>query len=107
MRISAFVLTTAFALPADAAVRICKDEISSGIVAAGTELEGKRKALDIWRTKAQQHGAPFSAWRIAADKILTCLAAKNTGFECYARARPCTIDHAPAKRELREKRIEM
>jgi len=92
---------------AHAAVRLCKAEVSSGVVRAGTEPEAKKRALEFWRSKAMQFGEPFAGWRIAAEKLLTCLPVKEGGFECIARALPCTIDQAPARRELREKRFEM
>lgn len=88
-----------------AAVRLCEPVISSGLVTAPTELEAKKIALDAWKAKALQHGEPYSSWRLAADKLLQCLPHKNGGFECLAKGAPCTIEQAPDRRELREKRL--
>lgn len=107
MRKVALVLAATLTTPAEAAVRICKGEVSSGLVGAANEQEAKKRALEVWRDKALELGKPFSAWRIAADKLLKCLPAKASGYECIARARPCTIDQAPDKRELRARRLEI
>lgn len=98
-------LTAAGLKPAAAAVRLCEPVISSDLVTAPTELEAKKIALQAWKAKALQHGEPYSSWRLAADKLLQCLPHKNGGFECLARGAPCTIEQAPDRRELREKRF--
>ncbi|HEX2840271.1 hypothetical protein [Hyphomicrobium sp.] len=102
----ALVLVSAVAYaPAKAAVRICEAPVSSGPVIGSTEQEARKKALDSWKFKALQHGEPYGSWRLAADKLFTCLPRKEGGFECLARGNPCTIEQAPARRELRQKRL--
>ncbi len=65
----------------------------------------RKAALDGWKAKALAHGEQYASWRLAADKFLECLPRKGGGYECIARAAPCTIDQAPARRELRSKRL--
>lgn len=96
-----------FQTTAIAAVRLCQPVVSSGLITAPTELEAKKRALDAWKTLAQQHGEPYASWRLAADKLLECLPHKTGGFECLAKGAPCTIEQAPDRRELREKRLDM
>ncbi len=91
--------------PGDAAVRICEATVSSGPVIGATEQEARKKALDAWRFKALQHGEPYASWRLATGKLFTCLPRKEGGFECLARGAPCTIEQAPDRREMRQKRI--
>ena len=88
-----------------AAVRVCKPTETSGFVTGETELATRKQALDEWKAKALAHGEQYASWRLAADKFLECLPGKGGGFECIARAAPCTIDHAPSRRELRSKRL--
>lgn len=90
---------------ARAAVRICKPVAASPLVTGDTELAARKAALDAWKALATAHGEQYASWRLAADKFLHCLPAKGGGFECMARAAPCTIDQAPARRELRSKRL--
>jgi putative component of membrane protein insertase Oxa1/YidC/SpoIIIJ protein YidD len=109
--LSAAALFAATALPIDgevaAAVRLCKPVASSGLVTAPTEIEAKKAALDAWKAKALAHGEPYASWRLAVDKLLECLPHKNGGYECLAKGAPCTIEQAPDRRELREKRLDM
>jgi hypothetical protein len=88
-----------------AAVRLCKPVETSGLVAGATELAARKSALDAWKAKALAHGEEYAAWRLAGDKFLECLPRKEAGYECIARAAPCTIEQAPARRELRSKRL--
>jgi hypothetical protein len=88
-----------------AAVRVCKPTVTSGFVAGEAELATRKQALDGWKAKALEHGEEYASWRLAADKFLECLPVKTGGFECIARGAPCTIDQAPARRELRSKRL--
>jgi hypothetical protein len=88
-----------------AAVRVCEQPVSSGIVAAPNEKEAHTAALAAWRAQAFQYGEPYASWRLAAGKLLKCLPRPGHGFECLARASPCTIEQAPNRRELRRKRI--
>ncbi len=99
------VASVAAYAPAEAAVRLCKAPVSSGPVIGETEQEARKNALDSWKFKALQHGEPYASWRLAADKLFTCLPRKEGGFECLARGAPCTIEQAPARRELRQKRL--
>lgn len=99
------VISAVSCAPAEAAVRICKAPVSSGPVVGATEQEARKKALDSWKAKALQHGEPYVSWRLATGKLFTCLPRTEGGFECLARGAPCTIEQAPARRELREKRL--
>jgi hypothetical protein len=88
-----------------AAVRLCEAPVSSGPVTGSDEQTARAAALALWKSKALEHGEPYSGWRIAADKLLKCLPRSGGGYECLATARPCTIDQAPDRRELRKNRI--
>jgi hypothetical protein len=80
--------------PASAAVRECRDIVSSEIASAPTELNAKMKALEQWQVKALKLGPGFDAWRLAYDKSLQCYP-KGSAFECVAIGRPCMINQAP------------
>jgi hypothetical protein len=88
-----------------AAVRLCERSVSSGPVTGTDEQTARAAALALWKSKALEHGEPYSSWRIAADKLLKCLPRDGGGYECLATARPCTIEQAPDRRELRKNRI--
>lgn len=94
-----------FTRQAHAAVRICKDLETSGPVFGSNEPTARAAALAIWKSKALVYGEPYSAWRIASDRLLTCLPKREGGYECLASARPCTIEQAPDRRENRQKRF--
>jgi hypothetical protein len=98
-------LSSAMQCDAFAAVRLCKPIVSGGFVAGATEMEARKAALDGWKAKALDHGEEYASWRLAADKFLECLPRKGGGYECIARAAPCTIEQAPSRRELRSKRL--
>jgi hypothetical protein len=99
------VLLKAGSHPGYAAVRLCEQPASSGIAPGATEKEARKAALSAWRAQALQHGEAYASWRLAAGKLLKCLPTKSGGYECVARASPCTIEQAPDRRELRRKRI--
>jgi hypothetical protein len=88
------VMFAATTFPAYAAVRECRDIISSEIASAPTELNAKMKALEQWQVKALKLGPGFDAWRLAYDKSLQCFP-KGSSFECVAIGRPCMINQAP------------
>jgi len=90
---------------AGAAVRLCEDPVSSGVILGSNEQTARAAALALWRSKALAHGEPYASWRIAAEKLLKCLPRDGGGYECLASARPCTVEHAPDRRELRKKRL--
>jgi hypothetical protein len=92
--------------PAEAAVRLCKQPVSSGFIVRPTEFEARKEAMTAWKAKAMEFGEPYSSWGVAVDKIFQCLPHKD-GFECIASGSPCTIEHAPDRRHLRENRIDM
>jgi hypothetical protein len=91
----AIVLAMASISPAHAAVRECRDIISSEIASAPTEIDAKMKALEQWQVQALKLGTGFDAWRLAYDKSLQCYP-KGSSFECVAIGRPCMINQAPA-----------
>lgn len=88
-----------------AAVRLCEAPVSSGPVTGTDERAARAAALAIWKSKALEHGEPYGSWRIASEKLLKCLPNDGGGYECLATARPCTIEQAPDRRELRKNRI--
>jgi hypothetical protein len=92
---------------AQAAVRLCQPSVTSGLIVRPTEQEARKEAMTAWRAKAMEYGEPYSSWRIATDKLFECLPHKDGGFECVAKGSPCTIEHAPDRRHLRENRIDM
>jgi hypothetical protein len=99
------MLVTALPGSSRAAVRLCEAPVSSGPVTESDEQTARAAALAIWKSKALEHGEPYASWRIAADKLLKCLPRDGGGYECLASARPCTIEQAPDRRELRKNRI--
>lgn len=90
---------------ASTAVRLCEATVSSGAVVGTNEETARAAALAIWKSKALAHGEPYASWRIAAEKLLKCLPRDGGGYECIAAARPCTIEQAPDRRDLRKNRI--
>lgn len=97
VRLSLVLLFAAAAMsPASAAVRECRDIISSEIAAGDTELNAKIKAIEQWQTGALKFGQGFNAWRLAYDKSLQCYP-KGSAFECVAIGRPCMINQTPGK----------
>ena len=112
MRLRLFLMaavSTAFVWgePAAAAVRLCKEPVSSGLVVRPTELEARKEAMTAWKAKATEFGEPYAGWGVALDRLFQCLPHKDGGFECVATGRPCTIEQAPDRRHLRENRIDM
>ncbi len=88
-------------------MRLCQPAVTSGIVVRPTEEEARREAMTAWKAKALEFGEPYSSWRLASERLLHCLPRKDGHFECVANGMPCTIEQAPDRRELREKRIPM
>lgn len=103
--LAAALIVLAGTNPGFAAVRLCEAAISVGPVPAASEREARKAALDAWKAKALEYGEGYASWRLAAGKLLKCLPRPGRGFECVARASPCTIEQAPDRRELRRKRI--
>jgi hypothetical protein len=103
--LAAFATLSATCGDAPAAVRLCKPVVSGGLVTGNEETATRKAALDAWKALALEHGEQYASWRLAADKFLECLPGKGGGYECIARAAPCTIDQAPSRRELRSKRL--
>jgi hypothetical protein len=89
-----FLALIAAQSPASAAVRDCREIITSEIASAPTELNAKMKALEQWQEKALKLGPGFDAWRLAYDKSLQCFPT-GSAFECVAIGRPCMINQAP------------
>jgi hypothetical protein len=104
---AAILVATVCCEPAAAAVRLCKEPVSSGAIVRPTEEEARREAMTAWKAKAMEFGEPYSSWRIAIDKMFACVTHKDGGFECVATGAPCTIEQAPDRRHLRENRIDM
>lgn len=101
--IAFFALFVTCAEPSSAAVRKCGDRIESGIVAAATELEAKKAALDQWRAVAAKLGPGYDGWHIAAEKVLKCFP-KQGQFECIAVGYPCVIQQNPNQKPAGEDR---
>lgn len=100
-RLAAFVVALSAPVElANAAVRLCEMSVSSGLVSGSSEHAARRDALTAWKSKAMRHGERYASWRIAIDKLLKCLP-RDGGYECLARARPCTIEQAPGRRQPR------
>jgi hypothetical protein len=104
---SAVAAALACGEPAAAAVRLCKEPVSSGLIVRPTELEARKEAMTAWKAKAMEFGELYAGWGVALDRLFECLPHKDGGFECMATGRPCTIEHAPDRRHLRENRIDM
>lgn len=87
------------AVPAQAAVKVCRGPQSSGIVVASTEIEAKRKAIEAWTLKVRIGGDPrFSGWPIAVRKVLRCSPPKDGRVACIAIGTPCVVQQAPPKK---------
>lgn len=87
--------------PTAAAVKVCRDAQSSGIVNAATEMAGKKLALEKWVAKARTFGGNYTNWGIANQKMLKCVRAQSgRGYECIAVGAPCVIQQVPPKRKL-------
>lgn len=83
--------------PANAAVRFCLEQVSSGPQVAATVAQGQRLAIDAWVKAARKAGDEYVSWRLALTKSLTCTPATDRGVVCEARGIPCTIMQAPPK----------
>lgn len=82
------------AAPSMAAVRLCTEIVASPPMHARAEQDAKRLAISAWVARAAALGVEHPAWRIAADKILKCLAVED-GYQCIALGRACTVVQAP------------
>ncbi len=94
---SAFAALIAASAAASAAVRTCGQRLQSEVVVAPTELEGKKRALEQWRTQAAKLGPGYDGWHVAAEKALKCFP-KDGGFQCMAVGLPCVIQQNPNQR---------
>ena len=93
-------------VPAKSAVRVCGEPVI-GLGSGDTEATAKKRALDDWKAKAANAGAGYTNWRLAARRVLECRPENSGRTACAARATPCTIEQAPATRELRQKRLDI
>lgn len=93
---AAAICTTA---GAEAAVRQCRQPVTSEIVTSPTEEAGKQQALRSWGEKVRRlHGEPYVGWRVATRKVLGCRPSKDgpaAGLQCVAFAAPCRIEQVP------------
>ncbi len=100
MRLTAIVgiATLLAVLPAStqAAVRVCKEKVTSGPHVAKTIAEGQKLALDAWIKAAGVSGPRFNAWRLAITKSLTCSPFTEHNVVCVASASPCAIEQIPS-----------
>jgi hypothetical protein len=87
----------AFAVPAEAAVRQCREPLAAASVGQASEALAKRAALTLWTSRAAGLGPAFSNWRIADARVLKCTPSPKqaTTFDCVAVAKPCTIVQNP------------
>lgn len=93
-------VTLTMAHSAGAAVKVCRNAQSSGIVTAETELAGKKLALERWSAKARTFGGSFANWGSANHKMVKCVKARSgRGYECIAVGAPCVIQQVPPKRK--------
>lgn len=81
--------------PAQAAVRTCQAVRSSGLVAAPTENEGKRRAITAWMEQVKPLGPRYMGWGSATRRLLKCARAKDGQFQCIAMAMPCMVQQNP------------
>lgn len=96
---SAFAALIAASATVQAAIRTCGQRLQSEVVVAPTELEGKKRALEQWRTQAAKLGPGYDGWHVAVEKTLKCFA-KDGAFECMAVAMPCVIQQNPNQRPV-------
>ena len=86
-------LVMASVFPAQAAMRVCQGEVSSGLQRAKTELEARAMAIASWNKLAGVYGDGY-LWTGATNKFLNC-SPHVEGFQCLAKALPCTISQVP------------
>ena len=102
----AALLVQTGSLPAVAAVRACGEPIT-GLVSGTNEAAAKKSALDEWRAKAAALGEGYTSWRLAANRFIECKPGSSGKVICVARGAPCTIEQAPATRDLRKNRLDI
>lgn len=78
-----------------AAVRVCKEKVSSGPHIAKTVAEAQKLALDAWIKAAGLSGSRFAAWRLAITKSLSCQPFTEQRVVCVASASPCALEQVP------------
>lgn len=88
---------------AEAAVRVCKAPVASGLAREPSEPAAKKRAIQDWTVRAKAAGAASPAWQTAANKLLKCAPGEGGAFECVAYAAPCTVQQVPPKRRVRRK----
>ena len=87
------------AVPAQAAVKVCRGPHSSGIVVGRSEAEAKRRAIELWSLKVPVTGETrFAGWPLAAKKVLRCSPPKDGQVACIAIASACVIQQVPPKK---------
>lgn len=86
------------AWPVDAAMRTCTARLTSVAGKDASELGAKKKAINDWVSKAKAAGIKNPAWRLAAQRQLTCAASDgSTAFECVAVGHACEILQVPPR----------
>lgn len=106
MLLLAAALGQAISFPAVGAVRECGAPVT-GLGSGGNEAAAKKVALDDWKTKAAALGEGYTSWRLATNRFLECKPDSSGSVVCAARGAPCTIEQAPATRELRKNRLDI
>jgi hypothetical protein len=88
----ASALLTLMAAPGSAAVRTCKDPVTSGPQSAGGISQAQKLAITAWAKAAGIAGGErFTSWRIATTKSLTCGPGPDSKIVCEARGVPCVL----------------
>lgn len=91
----AILALVAVAAPAEAAVRVCRAPVSSGIASDAVEVKARAKAVVAWTDKAKAAGSRDPSWRLAGRKVLRCARVPSGQFDCLALAQPCSISQTP------------
>ena len=99
----ALALLTLGATAADAAVRVCKAPVASGLAREPSEPAAKKRAIQDWTRRAKAAGASNPAWRTANNKLLKCAPNGSATFECVAYGVPCAVQQNPPRRAPRGK----
>ncbi len=79
---------------AEAAVRVCNPEVTSGPRTEEDEGAARKAAFEAWTKAAAAYGPQFTRWQIAERRAIVCQPSANR-VQCEARGMPCTIRQAP------------
>ena len=87
-------------IEARAAVGECKCDTAED----KSELQAKKRTLESWVARANEHGEEYTRWGIAWNRQLDCKRTEAGLFQCKAIGHPCTVRQVPPENFSRFKR---